>query len=401
MPKIVLCVSGSIASYKALELVRELKKEGFDVWVAMTKNAQKFVAPVSFETLSGHPVFVELFPKHQTFPIHIELNANTDALIVAPATANIIAKTYSGIADDLVSTLILSSTAPKIFVPAMNEAMWISPVTQRNVNYLKTQGYYFIEPEVGELACEKIGKGRFPRISEILKQVKEILFKPQPLHSKKIVLTAGRTEEELDPIRVLTNRASGKIGLALAQAFCNVGAEVSLILGGTTEITLAENPRLKIKRVLTNSDLTKILLSEMKSADVLIMACAVCDYTIKRKSQRKIKSEEFNITLKKTPDILKLVCEKFPNVLTIGFSVDTHNKVRSAIKKLKEKRLDYIIQNPPETIGSDQIQATIISKDLKIKKLPIMSKLEFAQQLVKLVTTELVNRSTEKIDKKY
>ncbi|MEO0131390.1 MAG: bifunctional phosphopantothenoylcysteine decarboxylase/phosphopantothenate--cysteine ligase CoaBC [candidate division WOR-3 bacterium] len=390
MRKLILAVTGSIAAYKSLELLRALKNDGNDVWVVMTEAAQKFVAPLSFETLSGNPVFTELFPKHRAFPVHIELNANTEALIVAPATANIIAKTYAGIADDLVSAIILSSSAKKIFVPAMNQAMWHSSITQRNVNYLKSQGVYFIEPDTGELACGQIGQGRFPEVAEIMRRIRQILT-PVGTLRKKLVITAGRTEEAIDPIRVITNRATGKIGVALAEAASRVFSNPVLIIGGE----LPQEPigsNIKVIKVRTNQELTRALLAEMPTAAALIMACAVCDYAVLKKASQKIKSAELTVPLKKTPDILKLLRQKFPKTLLIGFAVDSSRVISNAIKKLKDKKLDLIVQNYPETIGSSDIEGMIIDRELKKIPIPKMPKSQFAELLVRLVAQKLMDQ---------
>jgi phosphopantothenoylcysteine decarboxylase/phosphopantothenate--cysteine ligase len=389
--KLILGVTGSIAAYKALELLRLLQDEGYDVWVVMTEHAQKFVSALSFESLTHHPVFTRLFYEHEIYPVHIELTKDLQVLLVAPATANIIAKVRAGIADDLLSTLILSTTAPVIFVPAMNTNMWGSKITQRNIAELKSLGYHFIEPEEGRLACEAIGKGRFPEPKRIVEELRRILYPSSVLQAQKVVITAGRTEAHLDPVRVITNRATGKMGLELARAFYDAGANVTLILGG--RLIVPDLPY-KVISVSTNDELIKVLEEELKDAKLLIMNCAVCDYEVKEKGHSKIKDPVINVTLIKTQDILKMVRQAYPGLYIVGFSLDTEDHLKSGKKKLEEKGADLVVVNPQETIGSDEIRATIITATGDEISFPKLSKRAFSQKLVTFIESKLKGQTS-------
>ncbi len=383
--KLILGITGSIAAYKSLDLLRALQRQGYDVWVVMTKHAERFVSPLSFETLSHHPVFTDMFSQATTIPLHIDLTKDVKAVLIAPATANIIAKAASGIADDLLSTIILSSEAPLIFVPAMNYRMWQALVTQKNIAYLKSIGSYFIEPETGELACQEIGKGHFPALDVILSELAKILLSKQSLAGKKIVVTAGRTEEAIDPIRVLTNRASGRLGVLIAQALEKAGAKVILVAANLN----VDLPFLaKTIKVISTDEMLKVLLNEMSDADALVMTAAVSDFSPSQVSSHKRKDQEISLKLRRTPDILKAIRKKYPDKYLIGFSVDTHNQLQSAQRKLTEKKLNLIIANPVDTIGSEYIQPTLIFTDRK-QKLERLTKQQFSEKLVSIISQEL------------
>lgn len=387
--RIVLGVTGSIAVYKALELVRLLKKEGFDVWVVMTESAKKFVAPLSFQTLSQNPVFSELFTEKETLPVHIDLTRDTSVIVVAPATANIIAKAASGIADDLLSTVLLSATSPVIFVPAMNHRMWESPITQKNISYLKSLGFTFIEPEIGELACEEIGKGRFPPIEHIFQELKTILYKKEPLKGKKVVITAGRTEEPIDPIRILTNRSSGKMSIELAKAANEAGAKVKLIAGN---LTVLIPPSIETKQVRSTKEMLDAINQELGDTDVFIMAAAVSDYRLVKIYRNKHKEQELELKLTRTPDILKTITQKKHKAYMVGFSLDTKDNINEAKRKLKQKNLRLIVANPVETLDRETIKPTVIynkPNGIKLQSLPAQTKKSFAEKLMKIIMREI------------
>jgi phosphopantothenoylcysteine decarboxylase/phosphopantothenate--cysteine ligase len=387
--KLILGVTGSIAAYKALELTRLLKKDGYDVWVVMTSNAKKFVTPLSFETLSHNPVFSEMFYKKEIMPVHIDLSKDASAVLVAPATANIIAKAAAGIADDLLSTIILSANKPVIFIPAMNHRMWEAAVTQRNVNYLKSLGFKFVEPETGELACHEIGKGRFPPVAAICEELEAVLSLKQFLKDKKVVITAGRTEEAIDPIRVITNRSSGRMGFALAKAAQNAGANVKLI-GGNLSIPAPSG--IDTFNVHSSQDMLSVINEELDDADVLIMAAAVSDYRPATSLNKKQKEKEITLRLTRTQDILKTIAQKKHKAYLVGFSLDTHDNLNEAKRKLKEKKLNLIVANPIETLNSDRIKPTIIynkPKEIKTEKLPTQTKKAFAEKLIEIISKEI------------
>ena len=355
--RILLGVTGSIAVYKALELVRMFKKQGFDVWVVMTESAKKFASPLSFQTLSQNPVFSELFSDKETSPVHIDLARDASVIIVAPATANIIAKTAAGIADDLLSSVLLSAPAPVIFVPVMNFRMWESPITQKNIAYLKSLGRYFVEPETGYLACEEIGKGRFPPIEVIVQKLNTVLYSKLLLQGKKVVVTVGRTEERIDPIRVLTNRSSGKMGVELAKSTKEAGAKVKMIAGNTS---LPPPSDIDTQTVHTSQEMLDVINKEINDTDILIMAAAVSDYRAASIANNKIKQSELSLNLIKTPDILKSITHNKHKTYLVGFSLDTKDNISEAKRKLKEKTLDLIVTNPAQTLYSENIKPTLI-----------------------------------------
>lgn len=386
--RVILGITGSIAAYKGLELARHLKKEGDDVYVVMTKSAKQFITPLSFKTLTNNPVFSEMFYKDKqgTKPIHIDLARDASAIVVAPATANIIAKVAAGIADDLLSSIILAASSPVIFVPAMNVRMWESPITQRNIQYLKSLGFRFVEPEIGELACEEIGKGRFPNLEQIGAELKAVLNKNQLLKDKKIVITTGRTEEPIDPIRVLTNRSSGKMGIEIAKAAKRQGAHVILI-SGNVSIPLPVN--INTKKVSTTQAMLDAVRLELDNTDILIMTAAVCDYRPSQSFTNKQKKDELILKLTRTQDILKIVSQEKHNAFVVGFSLDTDNNIREAKRKLKVKNLDMIVANPLVTLEEDIIKPTIIFKNTKAMRMPMQSKKEFAEKLITIISKEI------------
>lgn len=383
--KIILGVTGSIAAYKALELVRCLQKEQYQVWVVMTKNAQKFVAPLSFETLSHHPVFCEMFYEKELTPAHIDLSRDAQAIVVAPATANIIAKAASGIADDLLSSMILASETPVVFVPAMNFRMWESQITQKNIAYLKSVGCRFVEPGSGELACQEIGKGRFPAIENIMSELHAVLGHKQLLAGKKIIVTAGRTEEEIDPIRIITNRSSGKMGIEIALAAKNAGADVLLIAANLS----APTPNgVTTRQVKSSQEMLEAVSAAIRGYDALIMTAAVSDYKPSQSSLKKQKAQELSIKLTRTQDILQSIAATKPHKYLVGFSLDTHNNLSQAKTKLKEKNLNLIVANPIQTLHSDFITPTLIFTN-RVQKLPRQTKQEFSKKLIEIISKEI------------
>lgn len=418
----LLGVTGGIAAYKALELVRLFHKAGWDVQAVMTESARKFVGPESFRALTGHPVALELFPRTRpTSPTsrtgqtprrveHVDLATSADLVVVAPATANIIGKLASGIADDLLSTLLLA--VPKqtvqdgrvIFAPAMNTNMWQNPAVSANIRHLSASGYRFVSPGEGELACGTSGPGRMAEPQIILEQCRAALAaRPSPIGNAplftgtRVVVTAGRTEEPLDRVRVITNRSSGRMGIEIARAFVEAGAEVRLIAG---ELSAPLAAGVTVTRATTTEKMLTGVLAALPRTDVLVMCAAVADYRPARPATGKHHESTISVQLERTPDILKEVSRHRHHALVVGFSLD--DSVARARTKLEDKHLDLIVANPFVTAGSGTIQAQLIFGSPKPKapsprsrSLKPMSKPDFARLLVGEVAELLRGRASK------
>ncbi|HTW92656.1 MAG TPA: bifunctional phosphopantothenoylcysteine decarboxylase/phosphopantothenate--cysteine ligase CoaBC [bacterium] len=412
---VLLGVTGGIAAYKALELVRLFHKAGWDVQAVMTESARKFVGPESFRALTGHPVALELFPRTRpTSPTsqtgqtpgrieHVDLATSADLVVVAPATANIIGKLASGIADDLLSTLLLA--IPKktvqdgkvIFAPAMNMNMWQNPAVAANIRQLSAAGYRFVSPGEGELACGTSGPGRMAEPQVIFEQCRTALrVSPSPIgHAPlfagtRVVVTAGRTEEPLDRVRVITNRSSGRMGVELARAFLDAGAEVRLIAG---ELSVPLPTGVTVIRATTTEKMLKSVLAGLPRTDVLVMCAAVADYRPVHAAPGKHHEPAITVRLERTPDILKEVSRRHHHALVIGFSLD--DSAARARTKLEDKRLDLIVANPFATAGSGAIRARLATRSGRPRNLKPMSKPDFARVLVGEVA-ELLHGRTKK-----
>jgi len=386
--KIALAVTGGIAAYKACEVLRELKKAGAEVRVAMTSSAQEFVTALTFATLSEHPVVMSLFEGNEEAGIaHIDLARWCDALLVCPATANILAKAASGLADDIVSTTILATRAPVIFCPAMNSTMWANPIVQENVEKLRKLGYGFVEPEWGALATQSEGEGwgRLAATQRIMQKTKYTLLGTNELAGKKVLVTAGATREPIDPVRFITNYSSGKMGLALAEAAKLRGAEVVLIAGPNH---LDKPEDVKYMETITVAEMKAAMLAEYQHTDIVLMAAAVSDYRAKRKFDHKLKkgSKELALELESTPDILAELGKKKSAAVHVGFALETENGVKNATKKLHAKNLDLIVLNDPLEPGagfhSDTNVVTLITPDGAQEDLPKMSKFALANVIL-------------------
>jgi phosphopantothenoylcysteine decarboxylase/phosphopantothenate--cysteine ligase len=383
-PTLVLGVSGGIACYKAVELVRLLVKGGFVVQVIMTRGAMEFVTPLTFQTLSGRPVASETFNLTQESEIgHIRLADSADLFIIAPATANVIGKIAAGIADDLLTTVLMATKAPVLVAPAMNIHMYENPILQENVRKLRRLGYYFMEPEDGYLACGYEGKGRLPEPEKILEEVRRLL-KKKDLVGEKLLITAGPNQEPLDPVRYLSNRSSGKMGYALARAAIRRGAEVALISGPT----FLEPPvGARLIRVTTAAEMRHAVLDEFPSCTAVIMAAAVTDYRPVDFASKKIKRGQgpIELRLEPNPDILKEIGTRKNGKLVVGFAAETDELVANAKKKLKDKNLDMIVANDVTGAGAgfdvDTNVATILDRGGGLRALPLMSKDELAEQI--------------------
>ena len=379
--KIVLGVTGGIAAYKAAELVRELVKAQAEVHVVMTRNAQAFIAPLTFQTLSGNPVTTELFNLMAESEIgHIALAARAEVLVIAPATANIIGKIVAGIADDMLTTIVMATQAPVLLAPAMNVHMWENPICQENIQRLRSRGYHFIDPEAGELACGYEGKGRLAEIPAIVEEIR-VLLSPKDFSGEKILVTAGPTEESIDPVRFLSNHSSGKMGFALARAARRRGAEVTLISGPTA---LSVPPQIKYIAVRSAAQMREAVLNHLESASILIMAAAVSDYRPKQRAPEKIKKSKLEtvLELELNPDILAEAGKKKNSRIMVGFAAETENLLQNTREKLEKKNLDLIVANdvtlPGAGFKADTNIVKIMDRSGKVEELPLMTKEDLA-----------------------
>jgi phosphopantothenoylcysteine decarboxylase/phosphopantothenate--cysteine ligase len=383
--KIVLGVTGGIAAYKAAELVRELVRAGARVYVIMTRSAREFVTPLTFQTLSGNPVSTELFSLIEESEIgHISLADRADVLVVAPATANIIGKIAGGIADDMLSTVVLATKAPVLLAPAMNVHMWENPACRENVEKLRARGYRLIDPEAGELACGYEGKGRLAEVSAITEEIRSLLA-PKDLAAETVLVTAGPTEEDLDPVRFLSNHSSGKMGYALARAARRRGAEVVLVSGPTS---LTAPAGVRTVRVRSALEMREAVFQNFAKASILIMAAAVSDYRPRQKADQKMKKDSVPdvLELERNPDILWEAGRIKEHRVLVGFAAETQNLLRNAKEKLAKKNLDLIVANDVSLPGAGfQVDTNIvrlIPRSGKAEKLPLLSKDDLADRIL-------------------
>ena len=382
---IVLGVTGGIAAYKAAELVRELVRAGARVHVVMTQSAQAFITPLTFQTLSGNPVITELFSLVEESEIgHISLADKAEVLVIAPATANIIGKISGGIADDMLTTIVMATKAPVLVAPAMNVHMWENASCQENIQKLRSRGVHFIDPESGELACGYEGKGRLAEVSAIVEEIRAILS-PQDFARETVLITAGPTEESIDPVRFITNRSSGKMGFALAYAALRRGAEVILISGPTA---LPPPPRAQWIRVRSTAQMREAVLTNLKNASILMMAAAVSDYRPRQMAAGKIKKSEAEmvLALERNPDILSEAGEQKDHRILVGFAAETENLLQNARRKLEEKNLDLIVANDVTLPGAGfEVDTNIVKfldRSRKVEELPLMTKEELADRIL-------------------
>lgn len=384
---VVLGVTGGIAAYKACELTSRLRKAGAQVFVVMTKNACQFVAPLTFETLSNHPVATDTFARPETWEVeHVALAKRADAFVIAPATANILAKMACGIADDMLSTTVLATRAPILVAPAMNTGMWENTATQENVRVLRGRGVHFIGPEGGFLACGDTGAGRMSEPSAIFEAVEKLLSAPNDLAGLRVLVTAGPTQERLDPVRFITNRSSGKMGYAIAQAAAERGAGVTLITG---PVNLPVPPGTEAVRIQSTQELYAQMLERCAEQDIVIQAAAPADFTPETVADSKIKkqgNEPLVIRLTQTPDVAAAVGKlKKPGQTLVGFAAETNDVLANAQKKLEKKNLDLIVANDVTAPGAgfdvDTNLVTLISRD-GLETLPLMQKSQVAHALL-------------------
>lgn len=392
--KIALGVSACIGAYKAILVLRHLQELSVDVEVVMTKHAQEFVQPLTFQALSTHPVITDMFaPTERSDIYHISLAQAIDLLVIAPATANIIAKLAHGIADDFLTTLYLSTPAPTLIAPAMNVEMWRHAATQENIKILSDRGVKFINPEAGYLACGMKGEGRLADPLEIAQKALEIIQETKAKDSlvktdlvgEHILITAGPTREYIDPVRFISNRSSGKMGYAIAQAAIERGAKVTLISG---PVSIDAPSQANLIKVSTTDEMYRAVLDNFDDATIVIKSAAVCDYRPSVISNQKIKktSSEMSIELERTQDILAALGERKTSQVLVGFAAETQNLIEYAQDKLERKNLDLIVANDVNALDagfdSDSNRVTMIDRDNNKVELPLMPKREVAEYIL-------------------
>jgi phosphopantothenoylcysteine decarboxylase/phosphopantothenate--cysteine ligase len=380
---IVLGVTGSIAAYKAADIASKLTQAGAKVEVVMTEAATRFITPLTLRSITGRPVVTDMFELASEFSIeHVALAEAADVVVIAPATANVIAKLASGIADDGLTCTVLATKAPVIVAPAMDANMFHNPITQENLAKLKARGFTIIGPEHGWLASGKVGMGRLADTAKIIDAISKVLQRGRNLAGKRIVVTAGGTQEPIDPVRHIGNRSSGKMGYAIAEVARDRGAEVKLI---TAPTSLPKPAGIEVVPVVTAAQMKEAVAKAVAQADALIMAAAVTDYQPKSAAKAKIKKETPTLTLEllRTPDILT---EVKGNFLKVGFAAESENVVANARQKLEQKQLDLIVANnitdPDSGFGTDTNKVTIISRDGKVEDLPLLTKREVADRIL-------------------
>jgi phosphopantothenoylcysteine decarboxylase/phosphopantothenate--cysteine ligase len=391
--KVILAVCGGIAAYKSIEILRLLKKAGAEVRVIMTQSAQWFVGALTFEALSGQPVFKDMFQEGSEASFrHIDWAREADGVIIAPATANTIGKLANGIADDPLSTFMLAVASPVLICPSMNTHMYANQAVQRNLDTLRSDGYVVVEPASGQLACGTTGPGRLPEPEEIFDRFLGCLS-PKDLVGKKILVTAGPTIEPIDPVRFISNRSSGKMGFAVARAAEHRGAEVTLISGPTH---LADPMNVTTIRVRTAEEMAGHVFQQMENADVIIKSAAVSDYGPKESEAHKIKKgkNELVLHLQQNEDILKVLGQKKKHQILVGFAAETKDLEKNATQKLAEKNLDIIAGNlvgsSDSGFESDTNTVTLFFKDGTTESLPTMEKLEVAHILLDRIATKVL-----------
>jgi phosphopantothenoylcysteine decarboxylase/phosphopantothenate--cysteine ligase len=392
--RILLGVSGGIAAYKAAELVRRLVGLGASVKVVMTRAAQEFITPLTMQALSGEPVAVSLFGQGAEPLEHVALGQEVDAIVLAPATANLIGKLAGGIGDDLLTTVLLAATRPILVCPAMNSEMWANPVVQENLSRLRARGLAVLEPEAGSLACGAVGLGRLPEPEVILEALARVLS-PQDLAGRRVLITAGPTHEDLDPVRFLTNRSSGKQGYALARAAWRRGARVTLVSGPAS---LPAPYGVELVAVRSAREMLAAVQSRFPEADALLMAAAVGDYYPLNFAEHKLKRgpKQLEVTLTPNPDILKELRALKTRQVMVGFAAETQDLVAAAKRKLLDKGLDLIVANdvaqPDSGFAVDTNEVTLIGSQGGPVHLPLMSKLEVAGKILDRVAQLLRER---------
>ena len=388
---VVLGVTGGIAAYKMAGVASALRKAGAEVHVVMTENATKFITPLTFESLTGQPCVTDAFSRETPWEItHISLAAKADLILIAPATANVIAKLAHGIADDMLTTVVLAARCRKLVAPAMNTAMLENPVTQDNLRALTGYGFRIIQPASGVLACQAVGPGKLPEPQVLLDHISRELARKKTLAGVRVTVTAGPTQEALDPVRYLTNHSSGRMGYAIAREAMLRGAEVTLISGRTA---LEPPPFVELRPVTTAEDMLRAVQDTLADTDVLVKAAAVADYRPARTAEDKMKKKDMgaglSIPLARTADILGWVSEhRHPGLFVCGFSMETRDMVANSRDKLDRKKLDLIVANNLKVEGAGfgvtTNVVTFISDD-HVAEMPIMGKEDVAALLLDVI----------------
>lgn len=393
---VVLGVTGGIAAYKMPNLASALVKLGCNVQVLMTQNATQFITAVTFETLTGNKALVDIFDRNFSFQVeHIAVADQADLVMIAPATANVIAKLAHGLADDMLTTTVLACNCPKIVVPAMNTKMYENPVTQDNLNILRHYGWEVVEPASGYLACGAVGKGKMPEPEVLLQVILHDLAHEKDMAGKKVLVTAGPTQEALDPVRYLTNHSSGKMGYAIAQAAARRGAQVTLVSG---PVALKRLPYVETVDVVSAQEMFEAVTTRAAEQDIIIKAAAVADYrpTVVAEDKMKKSDDALSIPLERTQDILGWLGQhRQPGQFLCGFSMETQNMVENSRKKLEKKRVDMIAANNLKVEGAgfgvDTNLLTLITKD-ELDELPMVTK----EAAADLLLDSILKRMEEK-----
>jgi len=378
---IVLGITGGIAAYKAAELTRQLIKKGANVKVIMTRHATEFITPMTMQTLSCSPVYMDMFtPAKDSAIAHIALADYADLLVIVPATANVIGKVASGIADDLLTTTVMATKAPVLICPAMNVNMFENPIVQEKINELAAHGFHVLNPAAGELACGTQGKGRLPEVPDIIEEI-ESLFTEKDLVGESVLVTAGPTREPFDPVRFITNYSSGKMGYAIATVARRRGASVTLV-SGPTQLSVPSGVR--FLSVTTAREMRDTVIANLPEATVVIKSAAVADYRPAVRESQKIKKKDDDLTLKleRNPDIIQEIGQKKEDRILVGFAMESERLVENAISKMVTKNMDFIVANDLTKKGAgfqgDTNIISILDRDGEMKELPLMDKVEAA-----------------------
>ncbi|MGH2490151.1 MAG: bifunctional phosphopantothenoylcysteine decarboxylase/phosphopantothenate--cysteine ligase CoaBC [Candidatus Limnocylindria bacterium] len=392
---IVLGVTGSIAAYKSVELARRLTQAGATVQVVMSRSAAEFVRPLTFQALTYRPVELEMFQiQDERAAGHVAMGRQADVVVIAPATAHVLARLANGFSDDLIATTVLATDAPIVVAPAMETHMWQNAATQANVATLRSRGVRIVEPESGPLASGDVGPGRLASLERIEAAVAEALSVSHALAGRRVVVTAGPTVEPIDPVRFVSNRSSGKMGYAIAAAAADAGAEVFLVSGPTA---LRAPAGVQLVPIETAEELRDAVLGLLPNADAVVMAAAVADYrpieTMVRKIKKRDAGKELNLRMTENPDILKaIVAARRPGAIVVGFKAETGDATAEAERMLREKKLDLVVANdvsdPGSAFGSDTDRVTFVSAD-GVEALPLLAKTEVARQLVTKLAARL------------
>lgn len=391
---VVLAVTGSIAAYKIANLASMLKKTGADVRVLMTRNATNFINPITFETLTGTKCLVDTFDRNFEFSVeHVSLAKQADAVLIAPASANVIGKIAGGIADDMLTTTVMACAVrcPILIAPAMNTNMYRNPIVQDNLKKLAGYGYKIITPDTGYLACGDVGEGKMPSEADLMAHIEREIAREKDMAGKKVLVTAGPTMEKIDPVRFITNHSTGKMGYAIAKMCMLRGAEVTLVSG---KVAIEPPKFVNVVNVVSAKDMYDAVTSRFEEQDIIIKAAAVADYRPLNPADEKVKKKdgELSIALERTDDILKYLGEHKVHQFLCGFSMETENMLENSKKKLLKKNLDMIVANNVKVagagFGTDTNVVTLISKD-EVKELELMSKEDVADALL----DEIMKRS--------